>query len=107
MTDRQVPLEICPTSNVQTKVVEDFKQHPLRTYVEAGVPVTISTDNRLFSRTSVTEELWRVHTRCGVAAEDLRQVVLNSFIHSFQHWEERGEMVERARAALFEMTEPS
>jgi adenosine deaminase len=66
MVDHQIPLEICPTSNVQTKVVQSLAQHPLKVYVEAGVPVTISTDNRLFSRTTVTEELWRVHTECGV-----------------------------------------
>ena len=59
VVDRQIPLEICPTSNVQTHVVEGFEEHPLRRYLEAGVAVTINTDNRLFSRTSVTEELWR------------------------------------------------
>ena len=64
--DHQIPLEICPTSNVQTHVVERLESHPLRQYVEVGVPVTINTDNRLFSRTSVTEELWRVHRQCDV-----------------------------------------
>jgi len=98
--DHQIPLEICPTSNVQTNVVEGFEQHPLVTYVEAGVPVTISTDNRLFSRTSVTEELWRVHTLCGVGEEDLRQIALNSFVHSFLPWEEKWALVDNFKDEL-------
>jgi len=98
--DHQIPLEICPTSNVQTNVVEGFEQHPLSVFVDAGVPVTISTDNRLFSRTSVTEELWRVHTMCGVSEQDLRQIVLNSFIHSFLPWEEKRAMVDDVRSDL-------
>ena len=81
--DRQIPLEVCPTSNVQTHVVGSYETHPVAGYVRAGVPVTINTDNRLFSRTSVTEELWLAHTRCGIPADALREVVLNGFRHAF------------------------
>ncbi len=102
--DHQVPLEICPTSNVQTKVVENLETHPLVTYVEVGVPVTISTDNRLFSRTTVTEELWRVHTRCGVSEKDLRQIALNSFIHSFLSHDEKWAMVDDVKGDLLDPT---
>ena len=104
VVDHQVPLEICPTSNIQTKVVESFEQHPLSTYVDAGVPVTISTDNRLFSRTTLTEELWRVHTLCGVNEDDLRQVALNSFIHSFLPWEEKWALVDDVKDELLKPT---
>ena len=58
--DHRIPLEICPTSNVDTKVVPSLEAHPIETYVRSNIPVTVNTDNRLFSRTSVTEELWRV-----------------------------------------------
>ncbi|ARA93371.1 MAG: adenosine deaminase [Bacteroidetes bacterium] len=87
--DHQIPLEICPTSNVQTHVVDGYETHPIREYVAAGVPVTVNTDNRLFSRTSVTDELWRVHTRCGVSARDLREIALNGFRFAFLHWDEK------------------
>ena len=81
--DHQIPLEICPTSNVQTHVVASYEEHPVTTYVNVGVPVTINTDNRLFSRTSVTEELWRTHKLCGVVAGDIANIVLNGFKYSF------------------------
>lgn len=90
---RQIPLEVCPTSNVQTKVVNSYAEHPIRALIEAGVAVTVNTDNRLFSRTSVTEELWRTHTRCGVSAEDLREVALNGFRHAFMPWDEKQELL--------------
>lgn len=98
--DHQIPLEICPTSNVQTHVVSSFEAHPLRTYIEAGVPVTINTDNRLFSRTSVTEELWRIHERCGVDAAQLRGIVLNGFRYAFLPWDEKQEVFRRAEEAI-------
>lgn len=98
--DHQIPLEICPTSNVQTHVVESYEAHPLRQYVEAGVPVTVNTDNRLFSRTSVTEELWRVHQRCGIHQRDLREIVLNGFRYGFMHWEEKQDLLRTVTAAF-------
>ncbi|MEM1270788.1 MAG: adenosine deaminase [Bacteroidota bacterium] len=96
MVDHQIPLEVCPTSNVQTHVVPGFAEHPVSIYVENQVPVTINTDNRLFSRTSVTEELWRTHTLCGVPADALRQVALNGFRYAFLHFDERNDLLREA-----------
>ncbi|MEX2399663.1 MAG: adenosine deaminase, partial [Rhodothermales bacterium] len=91
--DHRIPLEICPTSNVQTHVVERLEEHPLRQYVEVGVPVTINTDNRLFSRTTLTKELYRTHTEAGVSSEDLREIVLNGFRYAFLPWDEKRELL--------------
>ena len=85
VVDRQIPLEVCPTSNVQTHVVASYEAHPVAEYVRAGVPVTINTDNTLFSHTTTTDELWLAHTRCGISADALREVVLNGFRHAFLH----------------------
>ena len=98
--DHQLPLEICPTSNVQTHVVSSYEAHPLKKYVEACIPVTINTDNRLFSRTTVTDELWRTHRRCGIEAAQLREIALNGFRHAFLPWEEKQEMLRTVTAAF-------
>ena len=97
VANHRIPLEICPTSNVQTHVVPSLEAHPITRYVEAGVPVTVNTDNRLFSRTTVTDELHRAHTHCGIAAEDLREIALNGFRHAFLPWGEKQDLL---RAAL-------
>lgn len=98
VVDRQIPLEVCPTSNVQTHVVASYEAHPVAEYVRAGVPVTINTDNRLFSHTTVTDELWLAHTRCGIPAEALREIVLNGFRHAF--------LPHREKKALLAEVEP-
>jgi adenosine deaminase len=98
--DHRIPLEICPTSNVQTHVVPSLEEHPLVRYVEAGVPVTINTDNRLFSRTTVTDELLRVHQVCGIGADDLLEIVLNGFRYSFLPWEEKLDLLSEVMEEL-------
>lgn len=87
--DHQVPLEVCPTSNVQTHVVDGFESHPVRTYIEAGIPVTINTDNRLFSRTTSSDELYRIARALDLDRSTLQQIVLNGFDHAFISWDER------------------
>jgi adenosine deaminase len=96
--DHQIPLEICPTSNVQTHVVDSYETHPIRELVEAGVPVTVNTDSRLFSRTSTTRELYLAHTLCGISAAKLREIALNGFRYAFIPWDERQEMLRSAIA---------
>ncbi len=81
--DHRIPLEMCPTSNVQTRAVPSLEAHPITHYANMGVPVTVNTDNRLFSRTSMTKELWRVHQHCDVSADQLREIALNGFRYAF------------------------
>ena len=94
MVDRQIPLEVCPTSNVQTRAVASYEAHPVAEYVRAGVPVTINTDNTLFSHTTTTDELWLAHTRCGIPADALREIVLNGFRHGFLHHRDKRELLD-------------
>lgn len=89
----RIPLEICPTSNVQTHVVGSYETHPLKDLVRAGVPVSINTDSRLFSHTSTTDELWLAHTRCGLTAEETRQVARAAFDHAFLPWDRKQALI--------------
>ena len=81
--NHRIPLEICPTSNVDTQAVPSLEAHPIETYVRSDIPVTVNTDNRLFSRTSMTEELWRVYKHCNLEARHLREIALNGFRYAF------------------------
>jgi adenosine deaminase len=91
--DHRIPLEICPTSNVQTHVVPSLEAHPITTYVEENVPVTVNTDNRLFSRTTVTDELWRVHRHCAIDASQLREIALNGFRYAFLPYAQKQDLL--------------
>jgi adenosine deaminase len=87
--DHRIPLEICPSSNVHTQAVPSLEAHPIETYVHANIPVTVNTDNRLFSRTSVTEELWRVYQHSNLTPQELREVALNGFRYAFLPYEQK------------------
>ncbi|HKK28352.1 MAG TPA: adenosine deaminase [Gemmatimonadota bacterium] len=89
VADHRVPLEICLTSNVQTRVVEDFPSHPVRRYFDRGLVVSLNTDNRLMSGTTVTEEYVRAWRHMDFTLEEIGVMVLNGFRSAFLHHRER------------------
>ena len=98
--DHRVPLEMCLTSNVQTGAVRRMKFHPFRRYLEAGLRVTLNTDNRLVSSTTMTTELERAVATFHLKPSDVRYVLINGFKSAFLPYEEKGTLL---RAALKEM----
>jgi len=76
VNDFRIPLEVCLTSNVQTRVAPSIREHPFRRYFDAGLVVTLNTDNRLVSGTTLTEEYWLAHTELGLEWEELKEVAL-------------------------------
>ncbi|PIQ60068.1 MAG: adenosine deaminase [Bacteroidetes bacterium CG12_big_fil_rev_8_21_14_0_65_60_17] len=96
----RIPLEICPTSNVQTHVVPSYEEHPLKVLIRSGVPVSINTDSRLFSHTSTSEELYLAHSRCGLTEDETRAAALATFDHAFLPHDERAELARSARLDL-------
>jgi len=97
VNDFRIPLEICLTSNVQTKAVPSFADHPLRTYFDAGLVVTLNTDNRLISGTTLTDEYWLAHRHLGFTWPELKQLTLMSFESGFLHYREKLELLARVR----------
>ena len=83
IVDRQIPLEVCPTSNVQTRVARTFAEHPMARYVRLGAVVTINTDNRLMSGVSLTEEYVRCATHLGYDLPMLGTLSLAAFDAAF------------------------
>ena len=91
--DHRIPLEICPSSNVHTQAVPSLEAHPIETYVKSNIPVTVNTDNRLFSRTSVTEEMWRVYQHCNLEPQHMREIALNGFRYAFLPYEQKQDLL--------------
>ena len=89
VNDFRIPLEICLTSNVQTRAVADFESHPLRLYFDEGLIVSLHTDNRLMSRTTVTEEHVRAWKHLGFSMEEVAELILNGFRSAFVHYREK------------------
>ncbi|MCV2393502.1 adenosine deaminase [Actinotalea sp. M2MS4P-6] len=91
--DQRVPLELCPTSNLHTGLVPDLAAHPVTALHRLGLAVTISTDNRLMSRTSLTDELWNLVTQARWTMDDLLAVTMTAARSAFVHADEREALV--------------
>jgi adenosine deaminase len=89
VNDHRIPLECCPSSNVQTGAVRDLASHPLKLYFNLGLRVTVNTDNRLITDTSVSKELWLCHTQMGMSFRDIKSIIMAGFKSSFLPFHER------------------
>jgi adenosine deaminase len=81
--ERDVTLDLCPTSNVQAGVVPSLEAHPLATLHRAGVSVTISTDDRTVSDTTLTDEMARVAVALTLSPTELADIAVNGFRRGF------------------------
>jgi len=100
VNDRRIALEICLTSNVQTRAVESYEQHPLRDYYDRGMNVVLNTDNRLMSGTTLTDEYVHAANTLGFSFDELAEVALNGFRSAFLPWAERERLIAAAEADI-------
>ena len=87
--DKRIPLEICISSNVHTGAVRDLQAHPFRLFYLYGFRVTLNTDNRLMSGTTLTDELELAHREFGIGFNDIEKLTINAMKSAFIHHEER------------------
>lgn len=87
--DRRIPLEMCLSSNVHTGAVRSMSEHPFRLYFERGFRVTINTDDRLMSDTSMTKEFGVAVEEFGLGVQDLEKITVNAMKSAFAHFDER------------------
>lgn len=83
LRERDVTLDLCPTSNVQAGIVPSLAAHPAATLHRAGVSVTISTDDRTVSATTLSDELARTTDALGLSDDELSAIALNAFSRAF------------------------
>jgi adenosine deaminase len=87
--DRRIPLELCPTSNVGTGVCASIADHPIGLLRRLRFRVTVNTDNRLMSATSMTHEFWQLHEAFGWGLDDIEWMTINAMKSAFAPFPER------------------
>jgi adenosine deaminase len=87
--DTRVPLEMCPTSNVNTGVCASVAEHPIGLLAGLGFRVTVNTDNRLMSNVTLSSELHAVATAFGYGWEQLRWLTVNAMKSAFLPFDAR------------------
>lgn len=100
VNDHRIPLEMCITSNLQTKAVRNISDHPIRFYLDFGVRVTVNTDNRLISNTTLTDEYMLAINSFNMTQHEVRTLILNGFKSSFLPHFQKSEMI---RSVIMEL----
>jgi adenosine deaminase len=104
VNDRRIGLEICLTSNVQTHAAKSYESHPLRTYFDRGMNLTLNTDNRLMSGTTLTDEYLFAAKHLDFSFDELCTLALNGFEAAFLPWEQRVELLHDVSAEMASLT---
>ena len=87
--DKRIPLEMCPTSNIQTGAASSIAEHPIGTLTRLRFRVTVNTDNRLMSGTSMSNEMAKLVDAFGYDVDDLRWFTINAMKSAFLPFDER------------------
>jgi adenosine deaminase len=87
--DQRVPLEMCPTSNIQTGAAASIEEHPIGLLAALRFRVTVNTDNRLMSATSLSREFGLLADAFGWTLEDARWATVNAMKSAFLPYDER------------------
>ncbi|OBB86510.1 adenosine deaminase [Mycobacterium colombiense] len=89
LRDKRIPLELCPSSNVQTGAVKSIAEHPFDLLARARFRVTVNTDNRLMSDTFMSREMHRLVEAFGYGWSDLERFTINAMKSAFIPFDER------------------
>ena len=79
----RIPLTVCPLSNLRLRGVRDMKDHPLRRMMDAGLKVTINSDDPAYFGGYINENFSSVGVALGISAAELTEIARNSFAASF------------------------
>ena len=92
--DQRIPLEMCPTSNVQTGAAPSYAEHPIGLLTELRFRVTVNTDNRLMSGTSMSKEMLALSEAFGWGLDEMRWVTINALKSAFIPFPDRLALIE-------------
>nr|WP_218844002.1 adenosine deaminase [Naumannella cuiyingiana] len=94
LRDEQILLEVCPSSNLQTGIAATIAEHPVRTLDRAGLKITISCDNRLMSRTTLSREFALLADAFGYGLDDVERFTINGAEEAFLPEAERRALID-------------
>jgi adenosine deaminase len=95
INDHRITLEMCLTSNVQTGSVNNYESHPFKFYFAYGLRVTLNTDNRLISNTTLTNEYLLAHKYYNFGVRDFKEIIIHGLKSAFLPHRTRTEMIKQ------------
>lgn len=104
LRERQIPLEVCPTSNVCLNVAPSFAEHPLPRLLEQGLYVTLNSDDPPMFGTTLTDEYLKASTAFGLGAAEVEDLVLKAAQATLLGEEEKKDLVSRVERGFAELS---
>jgi adenosine deaminase len=95
--DRRIPLELCPSSNLQTGIAATIAEHPFGLLARLKFRVTVSCDNRLMSRTTLSREFALLSEAFGYGRADLQRFTVNAAKSAFLPFDQRLLLIDRVK----------
>jgi adenosine deaminase len=106
VNDYRIPIEVCLTSNVQTRATPTLEEHPLRIFYDQGLVVSLNTDNRLMSATTMTDEFLIAHQALGFSWDQLCELTIMGFQSAFMPYKDKAALVAAVEAEIAAVTIP-
>jgi len=101
INELQIPLEICPTSNLQVSgFIDSYADHPFKRYMDLGIPVTLNTDNRLMSQVDLTHEFAAIVRAFNLGRDDVKKIVLAGVDAAFAPEETREALRQKVESSF-------
>ncbi|MFC5467982.1 adenosine deaminase [Cohnella suwonensis] len=101
--EQRIPLELCPTSNIQTKAVAGWDVYPIREYYDQGILFTVNTDNPGVSGTNITKEYRVLAEKFGFTTREIAEIILNGVDASFLERDKKAELKRDFESIFAEM----
>jgi len=93
IVEKDIVLEVCPISNYQTKVIDDFSKYPIKFFLDNNVKISLNTDNRTVSNTDLNKEAEFLMKNFCVSEKEICHMLRNSIIYSFLNNEKKKEIL--------------
>ncbi|HZL85722.1 MAG TPA: adenosine deaminase [Candidatus Krumholzibacteria bacterium] len=106
VNDHRIALEMCLSSNVHTGAIQTLADHPIKEYLDAGLRVTLNTDNRLMSNTTLTNEFMLAIEHCGLTLHDIEDTILYGFKSAFLPLKRKKELLGKVYREIRALTAP-
>ena len=100
LAKKQIALELCPTSNLNTRVFESLSEYPIRTFLDANLLITINTDNISVSATSLANEYQKIADTFSLSEAELKTLALNSARATFLTDAQKNILVEKIKSIV-------
>ena len=94
LSETKIPIELCPLSNSYTRIINSIAEHPIRAFIENGIPISINTDDPKMFGNSLAEEYQTLKDVFKYTNEEIRSIILNSINTMWLDENEKKELVD-------------